>query len=47
MDEGNDMELADLLIWAGLLWIIIRYLLPRVLEMLGVNIEKRSRSDQE
>ncbi|MEK9860596.1 MAG: hypothetical protein VW554_03620 [Alphaproteobacteria bacterium] len=41
------MELSDVLIWGGLALIITRYLLPRVLDMLGIGIEKRPRSDQE
>jgi len=37
------MEIADFLIWAGLGIIIVRYLLPRVLDWLGVGIEKRQK----
>lgn len=42
------MDIADFLIWAGLGIIIVRYLLPRILDWLGVGIEKRPKdpSDQ-
>ena len=35
------MEIADFLIWAGLGIIAVRFLLPRVLDMLGIGVEKR------
>lgn len=35
------MELADILIWVGLGVIIARYLVPRLLDFLGVGVEKR------
>jgi len=41
------MEIADFLIWAGLGIIIVRYLLPRVLDWLGVGIEKRPKDPTE
>jgi hypothetical protein len=39
------MELADWLIWGGLTVIVIRYLLPRILDWLGISVEKRDRKE--
>jgi len=41
------MEFADYLIWGGLGIIIARFFVPRLLDFLGVGVEKRSKSDQE
>ena len=41
------MDIADILIWASLGIILVLYLLPRILNMLGVGVEKRSKGDQD
>ena len=41
------MEIADFLIWAGLGIVLVRYLLPRVLDMMGIGVEKRSKDAQD
>lgn len=38
------MEIADILIWGGLGFIIVRFLLPRLLDLLGIGIEKRPKN---
>lgn len=41
------MEFADYLIWGGLGIIIARFFVPRLLDYLGVGVEKRQKPDQE
>lgn len=38
------METADFLIWAGLGIIAVRYILPVLLDWLGVTVEKKSKN---
>ncbi len=40
------MDVADFLIWAGLGIVMVRYLLPRILDMMGIGVEKRDKDDQ-
>ena len=40
------MELADILIWGGLTVLLLRFLLPRVMEWLGFEITKAPKSDK-
>ena len=37
------MEIADFLIWAGLGFIMVRYILPRILDWMGITVEKKSK----
>lgn len=36
----ENIELHDILIWGGLTVIILRYTLPKILEMLGLPVTK-------
>ena len=38
-----NFELADFLIWGGFTFIVLRFALPKILEMLGMPVTKRSR----
>lgn len=38
------MEIGDILIWGGLTIIILRYLIPRLLEWLGLDVTKKSKT---
>ncbi len=39
------MDIADFLIWGGLGIIAVRYLLPRILDMLGIGVEKKHKKN--
>jgi len=41
------MELADILIWVGLGLIIARFIVPRLLDFLGLDVSKGPRRDKE
>ena len=40
------MEFSDILIWGGLGIIVLRYLLPRLIEWFGLEITKTPKSDK-
>lgn len=41
------MELGDILIWGGLTIILLRFLVPRVIEHLGFEITKSSKQNSQ
>ncbi|MGC6485411.1 MAG: hypothetical protein ACON4P_07045 [Candidatus Puniceispirillales bacterium] len=41
------MEFGDVLIWGGLTIIVLRYLIPRLLDWLGVEVTKTPKSGRD
>ena len=40
-----NVELADILIWGGFTVIVLRFAIPKILEMLGLPVTKKSVND--
>ncbi|XDZ64841.1 hypothetical protein AB8880_07860 [Alphaproteobacteria bacterium LSUCC0684] len=40
------MEIADILIWGGFSIIVARFLIPRLLDFLGLEVTRRPKKDK-